>query len=93
MESGLGHKGHMSSVTSLYFFNFFLVGIILWRTLKENFLSLLSLDDSYISLKLLFQSVKYGNSFFQDFTAVGSMLFFSGYEHFIVVFATHFRQQ
>ena len=53
----------MSSVASLYFFNSFLVGIILWRTLKENCLSLLSLDDSYISLKLLFQSVKYRNNF------------------------------
>ena len=50
----------MSSVTSLYFFNSFLVGIILWRTLKENCLSWLSLDDSYISLKLLFQySIQY----------------------------------
>ena len=76
-QSGLGHKEHMSSVTSLYFFNSFLVGIILWMTLKENCLSLLSLDDLYISLKLLFQSVKSGNNFFQDFIAVGSVLFFS----------------
>ena len=67
----------MSSVTSLYFFNSFLVGIILWRTLKENCLSLLSLDDLYISLKLLFQTVKSGNNFFQDFIAVGSLLFFA----------------
>ena len=37
----------------------------------------LSLDDSYISLKPLFQSVKNGNNFFQDFIAVGSVLFFS----------------
>ena len=76
----------MSSVTSFYFFNSFLVGIILWRTLKENYLSLLSLDDSYISLKLLFQSVKCGNNFFQDFIAVGSVILFN--EHFTVVFAT-----
>ena len=44
---------------------------------KENCLSLLSLDDLYISTKQLFQSVSSGKYFFQDLNAVGSTASFS----------------
>jgi len=68
-ESEFGRKERVSSLIRLYFFNSFLVGIILCRTLKENGLSLLSLDDLYISTKHLFQSVSSGKHLFQGSTA------------------------
>ena len=77
IESKFGHKEHMSSLIRLYFFNSFLDGIILCRTLKENCLSLLALDDLYTSAKHLFQSVSSGKYLFQDLNAVGSTASFS----------------
>ena len=76
-ESEFRHKECVSSLISLYFFNSFLDGIILCRTLKENCLSLLSLNDLYISTKHLFQSESFGKYLFQDLNAVGSTASFS----------------
>ena len=72
IESEFGHKEHVSSLFRLYFFSSFLDGIILCRTLKENCLSLLPLDDLYISTKHLFQSVSSRKHLFQDLNVVGS---------------------
>ena len=48
IESEFGHKEHVSSLIRLYFFNSFLDGVILCRTLKENCPSLLSLGADYM---------------------------------------------
>ena len=76
-ESEFGHKEHVSSLIRLNFFNSFLEGFILWRTLKKNCLSLLSLDDLHISTKHLFQSVNSEMYLFEDLNAVGSTESFS----------------
>ena len=49
VESGLKHRGHLSSEANLYFISSFLVGIILCITLKENCPSLLSFEDLCIA--------------------------------------------
>ena len=58
----------VSSVTSLYFFNF-----PSRDNPIENCLGLLSLNNLYISFKLLFQSTNCGKTLFQDLTAIGSV--------------------
>ena len=73
VESGLKHRGHLSSEANLYFISSFLVGIILCITLKENCLSLLSFEDLYISTKQLLQSGSSGKYFLQDLIAEGSV--------------------
>ena len=73
VESGLKHRGHLSSEANLYFISSFLVGIILCITLKENCLSLLSFEDLYISTRQLLQSESSGKYFLQDLIAEGSV--------------------
>ena len=48
IESGVKHKGHLSSEADLYFCSSFFVVIILYTTLKVNCLSLLSFEGLHI---------------------------------------------
>ena len=63
VESGLKHRGHLSSEANLYFISSFLVGIILCITF----------EDLYISTKQLLQSGSSGKYFLQDLIAEGSV--------------------
>ena len=63
VESGLKHRGHLSSEANLYFISSFLVGIILCITF----------EDLYISIKQLLQSGSSGKYFLQDLIAEGSV--------------------